>query len=95
MKAQKAFERPYKAIQKESGGSRKGTLGCYTTWQCIDIQGMKQAWGGHWNLGILRGDSGGDTRAYWGLGPQYWLIGPPESPFKIPRFRYPWPVSYP
>ena len=26
-------------------------------WQCINIQGVKQAWGGHWNLGILRGDS--------------------------------------
>ena len=37
---------------------------------------MKQAKGGHWNLGILRGDSGGDLREYWGLRPQYWLICP-------------------
>jgi len=31
------------------------------------MQGMKQARGGHWNLGILRGDSAGDIREYWGF----------------------------
>ena len=33
--------------------------------------------GEHWNLGILKGDSGGDIREYWGLYPQYSVIGPP------------------
>ena len=28
----------------------------------------------------MRGDSGGDIREYWGLRPQYWLIGPPRIP---------------
>ena len=45
-----------------------------------DIPGLKQSRGGHWNLGILRGGSGGDIREYCGLRPQYWLIGPPTIP---------------
>ena len=63
--------------------------------QCINIEGMKQARGAHWNLGILGGDAGGE---YWGVRPQYWLIGPPRIPPS--RFRgssvlvHPWPVSY-
>lgn len=36
----------------------------FSIWQCINIQDMEQAMGGHWNLGILREDSGGDIREY-------------------------------
>ena len=37
--------------------------------QCINIQGLKQARGGHWNLGILRGDSGETNKPILGAKP--------------------------
>ena len=49
-------------------------------WLCFNMQGMKQARGRQWNLGILRGYSGGDIREYLALRPQYLLIGPPRIP---------------
>jgi len=50
---------------------------------------MKQARGGQWNLGILRGDSGEDIREYWGFAPNIGLLVSPESPLKIPMFQCP------
>ena len=39
-------------------------------------RGVYPGRGGHWNLGILMGIPGEIIREYWGLRPQYWLIGP-------------------
>ena len=47
-------------------------------WQCINIQGMKQTRGGHWNLGILREDSGGTNKPILGA-------KPPIFPYIFPR----------
>ena len=38
-------------------------------WQCINIPGLKQARGGHWNPGILMEDSGGSSNRILGVKP--------------------------
>ena len=45
-----------------------------------DIQGMKQARGAHWNLGILRGDSEGTNKAILGAKPPIFSCIFPRTP---------------
>ena len=62
-------------------------------WLRTNIQGMKQAWGGQWRLGILRGDSGGTNKLILrGEAPNIALYLPQSPALKIPRFHCP-PVA--
>ena len=59
-------------------------------WLCINIQGMKQARGGQWNLGILRGDSGGTNKQILGAKPPIFpyispRIPPQDSQVSLPK----------
>ena len=53
------------------------------------VQGMKQARREHWNLGILKVESGGDMGEIWAVAPNIGLLITPESPLKIARLQCP------